>query len=292
LREKLIAFLDVNSKEKILTYFSILVQTGALQFFDGFFYVVQDYIIIKHGNFEKSHYLVLMTKNIKKFNYSFLNIIINTFTNLKYVFHRKIFFFLSLNQIFLKKDFQKNYYQNGGKRTEKANELNNFLHPYTKNYYSYYYKPNFNMNFGKKLNSGYLNVYQKVSYRYYKVQDLLKNDRLKNNIQEWSSNEILVRLKNEVTQEQITLVNLVSLNGLCSENVKKFQTKLMRSLKFRIIAVYKIFKNKEFNTAVIDNICFNDNQIAKRKICWKIVQTLHEITYHPKNYQSFLIKKV
>jgi len=33
----------------------------------------------------------------------------------------------------------------------------------------------------------------------------------------------------------------------------------MRSLKFKIIAVHKIFKNKNFTTVGINNVNFNDD---------------------------------
>ena len=109
---------------------------------------------------------------------------------------------------------------------------------------------------------------------------------------EWSSNKVLFRLENEVIQEQIMLVNLVVFNGLYSKSVKKFQTRLMRSLKFRIIAMYKIFENKGSKTVGVDNINFNGDYSVKCKIYWEIVKTLREITYHPKNYKVSSVKRV
>lgn len=265
LRGKLMAYLTPNSKEKILTHFLIFVQIETLQYFYGFLYVVQDYTIIKHGNPEKNNYYFLIFKNFKKFNYGFLNITINTFINLK-------------------------YFQNGGKKTEKAISQSNFLHIY-KNYCYHYCTPNFILNFEETLNSGYLNVNWKKSYRYYSVKDLLKNNRLTNNIQEWPSHKIFVRLQNNVTQEQITFLNLVASNGLYSKDVKKVQTRLIRSLNFRIIAIQKIFKNKRSDAMKIDDFYYESYQTSKHTFYWKIVEILREITYHPKNYQAYFLKK-
>lgn len=60
----------------------------------------------------------------------------------------------------------------------------------------------------------------------------------------------------------------------------------MRSLKFRIIAVYEVSKSKDFKIARVDNIKI------KRKIYWNIVEALRKITYHPKKYKVSPVKKI
>ena len=79
-------------------------------------------------------------------------------------------------------------------------------------------KPNLNK-FGEKLNSIYLNLNRRLSYRCYSAQDFSIENRLGCNIQEWPDNKILLKLKNKVTQEQIALVDLAKHNGLFDETV-------------------------------------------------------------------------
>lgn len=55
---------------------------------------------------------------------------------------------------------------------------------------------------------------------------------------EWSNNRFLVKSKREATQEQIALVDLAIFKGLHDKVVKRWQTILLRSLKFRIIIYY------------------------------------------------------
>ena len=86
---------------------------------------------------------------------------------------------------------------------------------------------------------------RRVSYRCYSAQDFSIENRLGCNIQEWPDNKILLKLKNEVTQERIALVDLAKHNGLYDKIVSKRQTILLRSLKFRIIAVHKFQKVME-----------------------------------------------
>lgn len=103
-------------------------------------------------------------------------------------------------------------------------------------------KPNL-FKFGERLNSIYLNLNQKISYRSYSAQDFSIENRLVCKIQEWPDNTTLLKFKNEVTQEQIALVDLAKHNGLYYKAVSKRQTILLRSLNFRIIAVHKISKS-------------------------------------------------
>lgn len=259
----------------------------SLIIFQGRLYVVLDCIRVKYGNLGKSHYLLLTILYVQRvfiFNniidYCFLNIFLISI-NIKCFFYNIIVNALGLDQSFLKGYVQKKYCQDGGKKTEEAIGLDNSSHIYIKNYF---YNNVCFFNFKKMLNSEYLNFNQKENFRHYSAQDLLNGSRLKDDIFEWPSNEVLLRLENEIIQKQITLVDLAVSNGLFSKSVKKFQTRLMRSLKFRIIAMYKISKNRVSKRV--------GNYSSKFKLYWEIVKALREIIYYPKNYRTSPVKKV
>lgn len=152
-------------------------------------------------------------------------------------------------------------------------------------------KPNLNK-FGEKLNSIYFNLNRRVSYRCYSAQDFSSENRLGCNIQEWPNNKILLKLKNEVTQEQIALVDLAKHNGLYDETVSKRQTLLLRSLKFRIIAVHKILKSNGAKPPGLDNFSFTDDQATNIKKHWDIVEKLRKISYNPSNYKPSPVKRI
>jgi RNA-directed DNA polymerase len=198
---------------------------------------------------------------------------------------------LGLNQIFSRRHAacQESFCQDGGKNFEEAKGLGNSWHT------SYcalsIVKPNLNK-FGEKLNSIYLNLNRKVSYRCYSAQNFSIENRLGCNIQEWPDNIILLKLKNEVTQEQITLVDLAKLNGLYNKAVSKRQTILLRSLKFRIIAVHKISKSNGAKTPGLDNFSFIDDRATNLIKYWDIVEKLRKIIYNPSKYKPSPVKRV
>jgi group II intron reverse transcriptase/maturase len=247
-------------------------------------FLTPDCIIIKCGNSGKHCSL-----NAIFLNYSYLNIfhILNILLSLKrFFFAFKVFDVLDLNQSTSRRrlDCQEILCQNGGKKFEKANGLGNSWHTSIK-------KPNL-FKLGNKLNSIYLNLNRKGYYRWYCAQNSSKNDRLNYTIREWPNNKILLRFKNEVIQEQIALVDLAKLNGLYSDVVKRRQTILLKSLKFRIIAVYKISQSNGAKTPGIDNISFTDDFYTNKKKYWSIVGELKKITSTPKKYKSSPVKRV
>ena len=65
---------------------------------------------------------------------------------------------------------------------------------------------------------------------------------------------MLFKLKSDVSKSQAALVDLAKFSGIYHQSVKMFQTKLLRSLKFRIVAVYEFFKNKSFKVVGSSNI--------------------------------------
>lgn len=215
-----------------------------------------EYIIIKCGNPGKYCSLI-----ITFFKRSYLNIfhILNILSNLKCFCSVKVCNILDLHPIISRRrlDCQELICQNGGKKFEKANYLSNFM-------YTSFMKPNF-YKFGNKLNSIYLNLNQKISYRQYCAQNSSSGDRLDRAVQEWPNNKLLVKFKKEVAQEQIALVDLAKIKGLHSEAVKRQQTILLRSLKFRIIAVYKISQINGAKTPGIDNISFTGDSYTNKK---------------------------
>lgn len=152
-------------------------------------------------------------------------------------------------------------------------------------------KPNL-FKFGEKLNSIYLNLNLRVSYRCYSAQDFSIENRLGCNIQEWPDNKTLLKLKNEVTQEQIALVDLAKHNGLYDEAVSKRQTILLRSLKFRIIAVHKILKSNGAKTPGLDNFSFTNDRATNFKKYWDIVEKLRKISYKPSKYKPSPVKRI
>ena len=103
---------------------------------------------------------------------------------------------------------------------------------------------------------------------------------------------MLFKFKSDVNKKQVALVDLAQFSGIYHQAVKIFQTKLLRSLKFRIVAVYEFLKNKSFKAVVPQNISFRFVVNIKAKILWKIVKTLRKITYSPKELLVLYPKKV
>ena len=263
-----------------------------------YFQFLLDCIIVQYGNPRKYLKLNLIFIKIKvtfifisTTNYGYLSIFytLNTFTNLKYFHKIKVYTILNLHQFFSRLYCQEVYCQDGVKKSEKSKDLGNSWCTYRRKYF--YNRPGF-YKLGEKLNSVYLNSDRKVSYRYYCAQDSFNVDRLNNSIREWPNNKVLLKLKSEVTQEQIALVDLAKSNGLYYNDVKNFQIRLMKSLKFRIIAVYEISKNKSSKTVGIDNVNFLGDIKTKRKIYWETVEALRKITYYPRKYKASPIKRI
>jgi RNA-directed DNA polymerase len=259
-----------------------------LIFLFEFAYSTLDYIIVKCGNPEK-----YCSSNLIFISYNYLSIfyILNTLLNLKCFFIFKVYDVLNWNQSFSRRPTacQEIFCQDGGKKFEKANSFGNSWHTSYSNLNIK--KPNL-LKFGEKLNSIYLNLNQKVSYRCYCAQNLLNDNRLNDSIREWPDNKTLLKLKNEVAQEQIALVDLAKHNGLHDEVVKRCQTILLRSLKFRIIAVYKISKSNGAKTPGIDDFSFTGDSSMNRKKYWNIVEKLRNIIFKPKKYKSSPVKRV
>lgn len=111
-------------------------------------------------------------------------------------------------------------------------------------------------------------------------------------LQEWPNNTTLLKLKSKVTQDQIALVNLAKRNGLHHEIVKKRQTKLLRSLRFRTIAVSKIFKSYRVKAPEISNTNFTWDLSVNKKKYWDIIKELKVITSDPEKYESSPVKKI
>lgn len=236
-----------------------------------FVFLTLDFIIIKYGNLGRH-----CTSSLIFFKHSYLNVfhISNILLNLKCLCSVKVCNILDLHQIILRQrlGFQELICQNGGKKVEKANDLTNFRYTFCK--------------LGNKLNSIYLNLNQKVSYRQYCAQDSSLDERLNITVQEWPSSKLLVKFKREVTQEQMTLVDLAKTKGLHSKAVKRQQTIFLRSLKFRIIAVYKVSQTNEAKTLGIDKVQFNSNSYEKKKKCWDVVELLRKIILKPEIWST------
>ena len=286
LRECIFSFSDSGFRRED---FGLSIQTCTrkhLTFLYEFTNSTLDYFIVKYGNPGK-HY------NLNFISYSYPSIFytLNTLSILTCFPIFKVYDVLGLNQIFPKlyAVCQEPFCQNGGKKFEEANSQGNSWHT------SYgalsIMKPNL-FKFGERLNSIYLNLNQKISYRSYSAQDFSIENRLVCKIQEWPDNTTLLKLKNEVTQEQIALVNLAKHNGLYYAAVSKRQTILLRSLNFRIIAVHKISKSNWAKTLGLDNFSFTDDPGANLKKYWDIVEKLRKITYNPIKYKPALVKRV
>jgi RNA-directed DNA polymerase len=134
---------------------------------------------------------------------------------------------------------------------------------------------------------------RKVNYRQYCAQNLPSGERLDCAVRKWPNNKLLLKLKEEVTQKQIALVDLAKLKGLRSEAVKRRQTTLLRSLKFRVIAVYKISTSNGAKTPGVDNISFTSyDAYTNKNKCWNIVEQLRKITSNPKKHKPLPVKRV
>lgn len=131
-----------------------------------------------------------------------------------------------------------------------------------------------------------------VGYRCYVTHGLSNGGRLCSILGQWPHNKVLFKFKSEVQKRQTVLVDLVKFNGLYHQDVKIFQTKLLRSLKFRIVAVYEFFKNKSFNAIALKNISYCRVSNVKSKVYWNIVKALRKITYYPTKYQVSCTKKI
>lgn len=255
LKECIFSFSDPGFRRKD---FGLSIHTCTMKnliFLYEFIHLTLDYIIIKYGNLGEYCSLNLI------FIYSYLNIFytLNILSNLRCIFINKLYSILSLNRGFSRRrlNCQEILCQNGGKKFEKANGLGNSRHIFIN-------KPNCNK-FGGKLNSIYLNLNRRESYRGYSTKDSVDADRLNSTIREWPDNKTLLKIKFEVIQEQIALADLAECNDLYNKVVKKRQTILLKSLKFRIIAVYKISKSKGAKTPGIDNISFAGDSFMNKK---------------------------
>lgn len=98
-------------------------------------------------------------------------------------------------------------------------------------------------------------------------------------------------------QDQIELVNLAETNGIYHESVKERQLELMRSVKFRIMAVHKVAGNKGAGTPGVDGKCFplhngGGESKDKEKACWEMVETLRTIIRHPRKYKATPVRRV
>lgn len=248
-----------------------------------FFSLTSDYIIIKYGNPGKYSSLTLIF-----FKHSYSNIFhtLNILSSLKCCCSIKVYNILGLHQTISRRhsDCQEVACRNGGKKLEKANGLGNSRYTFSTQSNVFIFE---NM-----LNSLYLNLNQKVSYRQYCAQNLPSGDRLNCAIREWPNSKLLVKFKEEVTQEQIALVDLAKLKGLHSEAVKRRQTILLRSLKFRVIAVYKISKSNDAKTPGVDNISFIGDAYANKKKYWNITEQLKKIILNSKKYKPLPVKRV
>lgn len=283
LRECIFSFSDPGFRRKDSGLSIHTCTKKSLKFLREFVCSTPDYIIIKCGNPGKDCF------NLIVFIYSYLNIFytLNILLNLKRVFILKVYGVLSLNQSFSRRRLhcQEILCQNGGKKFEKANGLGNSRHTSIN-------KPNL-FKFGKKkLNSIYLNLNRKVSYRWYSTQNSANADRLSNTIQEWPDNKILLKIKQEVIQKQVALVDLAKCNGLHHKIVKKQQTILLKSLKFRILAVYKISQTSGAKTPGVDNISFAGDLSTNKKRYWSIVEELRKITFKHKEYKPSPVKRI
>ena len=259
-----------------------------LIFSSEFEYSTQDYILVKYENPGKYPSFILTYNN---FGYLSIFYTLNTLSNLKCFFIFKVHNILNLNQIYSRQHLvcQESFCQDGGKKFEEANGLGGNSW-YTPNLILNLREPNLLM-FGKKLNSIYLNLNRKISYRCYNTQNSSNDDRLTCNIQGWPDNKTLLKLENRVTREQIALVDLAKTNGLYDKTVKKYQLVLLKSLTFRIIAVDKIFKSNGGKTPGIDHFNFSDDCRTNLEKCWSLVNELREITYYPKKYKPSPVKK-
>lgn len=220
--------------------------------------------------------------------YSYLNIFytLNILSSLKCFCNVKVCYILNLHQTISRRylNCQETVCQKGGKKFEKANDLGNSR-------YTSFTRPS-SYKFGNKLNSIHLNLNLKASCREFCAQNSPLSDRPDNAAREWPNNKLLVKFKREVTQEQIALVNLAKLKGLHDKAVKRRQTILLRSLKFRIIAVYKIFQSKGAKTPGVNNISFTSDLNINKKICSNMVEQLKETVSNPKKYNPLSVKRI
>lgn len=119
------------------------------------------------------------------------------------------------------------------------------------------------------------------------MYDLSNDVRSYSILGQWPNNKVLFKLKSDVNNSQKALAGLAKCSGAYNQDVKIFQTKLLRSLKFRVVAVYEFFKNKSFEAAdfgLIPNIT--------SKTWWDIVKALRKITHYPKESMILYTKKV
>lgn len=183
--------------------------------------------------------------------------------------------------------FGKNYSLYGGKTIDKAKNLGSSW--YTGVVTHVLLLVHF-CTFIEKHNS--IRFSWKVTYGCHFIYDSPHDGRLYSIMGQWPNNTVLFKFKSDVNKKQVALVDLAQFSGIYHQAVKIFQTKLLRSLKFRIVAVYEFLKNKSFKAVVPQNTSFRFVSNIKAKILWKIVKTLRKITYSPKELLVLYPKKV
>lgn len=122
----------------------------------------------------------------------------------------------------------------------------------------------------------------KVSYGCHFIKGLSNDRRLYITLGQWPNNTVLFKLQSGVNKNQAALVDLAKFNGIYHQSVKIFQTKLLRSLKFRIVAVYEFFKNKSVKVVGSPSTSFRFVSNIRSKTWWEIVKSLRKVTHYPK----------
>ena len=216
----------------------------------------------------------------------------------KYFFKEIILGFLILHDFNLEIFVQKLLFINGGKKIDQANGANNYAHTY--NHKGYFYCVSLVnklqiIKVGEKLNSKYQNTNLFINYRYFSIWKPSLDGKFELNTQSWPKKKVLFDLSKEVLWEQLTLIDLAEIQGVYHQNVKNLQRKLIYSMKFRIIAVSKIWNNKVSKKSGaslqfwIDNIC-GDNM--KEFEPWKLVKVLRSIICNFTKYKASSVKKL
>lgn len=185
---------------------------------------------------------------------------------------------------------QELYFQDGGKKIKEANDEIN--HSYTNLRRNSYPMGRPWISYHGLLNLRYQWTNPRVNYRYLSVKNPTCNNESRRKIStlSWPKTRELIELEEEVMQDQIELVNLAETNGIYHESVKEMQIKLMYTIKFRIIAVYKVAGNKGASTPGVDGKCFGGEN--KEKAYWEMVETLRTIIRHPRKYQASPVRRV
>lgn len=188
----------------------------------------------------------------------------------------------------------------GGKISEKANALSN-----VKDTINYVLRDKCiikwprDVHIGQKLNSRCLKENFINSKRYYSsVKDKskitlkkIKRQLKDNSMFAWPDNKTLGQIRKEVFKQQLELINLADIHGLCSQEVYKKQKILFNSLFFKIIAIDKLSKSNGAEIPGVDNIKLTSYKKDKN-LYFKLLESLNHKIKRPNTYKTSPVKRV